>query len=175
MRSIAVMAACLGLLLGGCYEVDKPIITHDIAVDVPGLEGDVRDRNRDAYLVFSFDEQSMSYRYGTREPDGSIEWEPGALLAMPLRDEFYWFQFPQEDGQGFKLYLVKFERAAKRLSHPYVPAMTDDEFRQFTEQYRVTVTGTGKFGRILLGSRDDILAFLKEHADVPVEKLEVRK
>ena len=29
----------------GCYEVDKPIITRDIAIEVPGLNGDVLSSN----------------------------------------------------------------------------------------------------------------------------------
>jgi hypothetical protein len=45
MRAIILVTASLGLLLGGCYEVDKPIITRDIAIEVPGLNGDVLSSN----------------------------------------------------------------------------------------------------------------------------------
>jgi hypothetical protein len=65
MRAIILVTAALGLLLGGCYEVDKPIITRDIAIEVPGLNGDVLSSNGDT-IVFSFDGRSMSYQGGER-------------------------------------------------------------------------------------------------------------
>ncbi len=81
-RATIVVTACLSLLLGGCYETDKPIITRDIAVELPGLEGDILFLEGDT-LDFSFDEQSMSYQAGERQTDGSIEWMPCAI--MPFR------------------------------------------------------------------------------------------
>ena len=66
MRAIILVTASLGLLLGGCYKVDKPIITRDIAIEVPELNGDVLGSNGDVF-VFSFDERSMSYHGGKRQ------------------------------------------------------------------------------------------------------------
>ncbi len=166
-RATIVVTACLSLLLGGCYETDKPIITRDIAVELPGLEGDILLLEDDT-LDFSFDEQSMSYQAGERQTDGSIEWMPCAI--MPLRDDLYWFQFRPEirqDGQQtFTLFLFKFDRSLKQLKYQ-MPDMTGDESLRFAEQYRVTRHGEGRIS----GSRDDILAFLKANANVPLEEI----
>ncbi len=171
MRAIILVTASLGLLLGGCYEVDKPIITRDIAIEVPGLNGDVLSSNGDT-IVFSFDGRSMSYQGGERQTDGSIEWEPCSFLVMSLRNDFYWFQCgPETKGDGQEahaLWLFKFESRVRQLSSPYRPAMTEDEFRQFASQHRVTVS-EGK--PHLFRSRDDILLFLKAHAHVPLEEI----
>ena len=138
-----IVTASLGLLLGGCYEVDKPIITRDIAIEVPGLNGDVLSSNGDT-IVFSFDGRSMSYQGGERQTDGSIEWEPCSFLVMSLRNDFYWFQCgPETKGDGQEahaLWLFKFESRVRQLSGPYRPVMTEDEFRQFASQHRVTVS-----------------------------------
>ncbi len=171
-RTIIVVTACLCLLLGGCYATDKPIITRDIAVEVPGLEGNITDASGKP-AVYTFDEQSMSYRAGERQTDGSIDWGPHAILIMPLWDDLYWFQagpMMHENGQqNFIVALFKFERTARQLSGFYVPHMTKDERHQFAKQYQVTLTE--ERGRELRagGSRDDILTFLMAHADVPLK------
>ncbi len=54
VRAIILVTASLGLLLGDRYEVDKPIMTRDMAVEVPGLEGDILSSKGDK-LIFSFD------------------------------------------------------------------------------------------------------------------------
>ena len=171
MRAIILVTASLGLLLGDCYEVDKPIITRDIAIEVPELNGDVLGSNGDM-LVFSFDEGSMSYQGGERQTDGSIEWEPCSFLVMSLRNDFYWFQCgPETKGDGqdaHALWLLKFESRVRKLSSPYRPAMTEDEIRQFAIQHRVIVSEDKPR---LFGSRDDILLFLKAHAHVPLEEI----
>ncbi len=191
-RATIVVTACLSLLLGGClgYETDKPIITRDMAIEVPGLEGEILNSEGDK-RVLSFDEQSMSYQSGEWQTDGSIEWWPCPILVMPLWDDLYWSQCGpemQEDGwDTYSLLLLRFDRSLKQFTEVYAPDMTKDEFRQFAEQYRVTIGGSDKIlsgadddmqyrvtieegeDKPLSGSRADILAFLMAHADVPLK------
>jgi hypothetical protein len=170
-RATVVVTACLGLLLGGCYETDKPIITRDMAIEVPGLEGEILNTVGDR-IVFVFDGQSVSYQGGTPQTDGSIEWEPCAFLIMPLRDALYWFQCGpemKEDGrETYSLYLFNFDHSLRQLTDVYAPDLTEAEFGEFAAQYRVTVGSDAN----LSGSRDDILAFLMAHADVPLKEID---
>jgi hypothetical protein len=94
-------------------------------------------------------------------------------MVMPLRDDLYWFQCEAiENGQEIYILFLVNDRLLSQLSELYLPDMTEDQFRQFAGQYRVTVDERDDATK-LSGSRDDILAFLKAHADVPLKPLRV--
>ena len=93
---------------------------------------------------------------------------------MPSRDQLYWFQFgPDVDGT-YELWIYEFDRSEKRIIGPYVPPMAEDEdeLQQFAVRYGVTATMESENLPRLSGPRDNILAFLKAHADVPIEILD---
>lgn len=174
-RPRTALAVCLSIFLSGCYEVDQQIITPEIAFEVPGLAGEIVSVPNDEKYILSFNGETMSYLSGEVKSDGSIKWSPETILIMPLRDQFFWFQSQTPEGKDEPsfLFLFKFDSEEKQLDGPYVPITIKDgyeeEFGLFARQYQVTVDRSG-YGIKLDGSRDNIIAFLKAHADVPLKK-----
>ena len=170
-RVRTVLVVGLGLFLAACYGVDEPVITKDTAVEVPGLEGEVSFGSNGEMVVFTFDPLTVSYLGAKTIQEGEVELSP-PILIMPLRDQLYWFQFAPDDDGTYQLWIYEFDRSEKRIIGPYIPPMVEDEeeLRQFAARYGVTVTVESEKLPSLTGPRDNILAFLRAHADVPLEK-----
>lgn len=167
LRAIKVAITCVSLAFSGCYEVKEPIITPEMAEKVPGLEGQIFGSEGDRY-VFIYHSKSRTYSIW-ESGGGNLKHELSRVLVIPLRDNFYWFQAQKinsENSPRYYLWLSKFESKKRLLTEFHAPDMTEAALREFAGKFGIKINHS-----ILIGSRADILEFMKAHSHVRLKEL----
>jgi hypothetical protein len=158
LRSCLVLAC---LAVAGCYEVDKEIITEDLAEQVPYIGGSAQ-LTSGGTLQLSKSDFNNDYRFVQIDTDGTRR--NGTMRAMRIRDDLYVVQARYDDENQY--YLI-FERITARDFKPY-RASPNSAIEDLAKSYNVTLDDdpSDENSFSLSGNRADILNFLRAHRDL---------
>lgn len=157
----------LALFSSGCYTLEQEIIGAQDATYVYNLPGSYSDINYpEQKTIISAVPDSNDYRFKriTKEKTST-----GHLRAIPLRGDIYIVQFKFDDEDVY--YIDFYQFTSDRYYFPF--EVSDyDALGALAVQYNVTLDFDDVFGEnYLSGGRENILAFLKAHSGLSMERV----
>ena len=156
---LLVLVAAAGLA-GACYEIEHEVILASDAVSVYGLPGTYTSRGESTETTeISAVPNSNDYRFVETGTDSTSS---GYLRAIPLRGDIYAVQIKFDDEAVY--YIMFYEFTFDSSGANFVSLWVDDPVEDLALQHGVTL----EFYDVdyLTGSRQDILNFIRAHADL---------
>ncbi|MFH0732349.1 MAG: hypothetical protein V2A72_05460 [Candidatus Omnitrophota bacterium] len=148
------LIACLSFFTTGCYDVKDEVISAKEAVAIPDLPT--------TYMTYTITPVpgSNDYRF-TNTPGNNAPPESGYARAVLLRDNIYIVQVKYDNYANYMVMFLKFINDAngKELRTVF------PEIKAEPSQYNVRLDVGGFFDMTLVGGRENIMAFLKAHAN----------
>lgn len=160
-----ILLAGLVLLLAGCYEVDKEVITAGMAEYVYDLPGTYYDDNKTRTEISAVS-YSKDYRFQQYNEDK--QGDSGYLRAVRLRDDIYILQAKFDDDTYY--YLTFYEFRNKHYM-PMWPDVTYQEIERLAGQYGIKMDFDDyMMVDMLTGDAVSIMNFLRAHASLPLRQ-----
>ena len=159
----AAAAAAVLLFLSACWISETQVITMEMAVEIPGLEGEhAFDDNVNTIAAVPF---SNDYRVHSIDFEGAVT--NGTFRAVPLRSNIYIVQL-LFDGEA--TYSFAFYRFTGGPDPEIVEMVPSIDVNDLAAEHGVVLDGDeiGLFGS-LEGEAEDIMEFLQAHRAVPLE------
>ena len=161
-----VLLAVLAIFASGCYEVEQEVIRATEAVSIYGLPGTYTGSGPNEKTTISAVPNSNDYRFQwvTKNKVSS-----GYFRAIPLRGNIYIVQVKYDNESVYYLMFYKFTSDASGKKN-FTPLRVDDPVYDLAQQYGVKID-IGEYGDVfggiqLVGSRSDIIAFLRAHRNL---------
>ena len=162
-----VLVAVAVLATAGCYETDFEVIDASSAVAVDGVPGTYT-KQEGGTMTISAVPHSNDYRFQSVSKDNNVS--TGYLRMVPLQGDFYIVQAKYDSEPVYYLVFYKFtyDASGARYWEMY-PDVGDEKLDQLAQQHGVTIDWDTSefFVPILDGSRSNIMAFLRAHANLP--------
>jgi len=147
------LIVCLPLLITGCYNVKDEIISAQEAVTIPGMPT--------VYMTYTITPVpgSNDYRF-INTPGNNAPQESGYARAVHLKDKIYIVQVKYDNDDKYTVMFLNFiDGPGRKELRTVFPEVKVDPSR-----YNVRIETAGYFNTKLVGSRENIMAFLKAHA-----------
>jgi hypothetical protein len=163
-----VLLAAIILSAAGCYETDFEVIGASSAVSVYGLPGTY---NKEAGGTMTISTVPLSNDYRFREVGKNNKASTGYLRAVPLQGTIYIVQAKYDDDPVYYLGFYQFIYDSSGAHYkPMEPTVEEKRLDQLAKQYGVTIDwDTLDFVPYLKGSAGSIMAFLRAHANLPLQ------
>jgi hypothetical protein len=155
-----VLVAAAILTAAGCYETDFEVIDASSAVAVSNAPGTYTFPSG-ATRTISVVPDSNGYRLREVSKDNKVS--TGYIRIVPLQGDIYIVQVKYDDTDVYYLAFIKFDAIGKQFWQMY-PDVSDEKLDQLAQQHGVTLDLDFIH---LEGSRNDIMAFLRAHANLP--------
>jgi hypothetical protein len=154
------------LIIAGCYETDVEVISAGSAVSVYGVPGEYTYHSGGTVSIFAVP-QSNDYRF--REVSKDNKASTGYLRMVPLRGDIYIVQAKYDNETVYYLTFYQFSSSDRRFQ-PLETTADETRLNQLAKQYGVQIDWDSfDFVPYLSGTSSNILAFLRAHANVPLQ------
>jgi hypothetical protein len=157
-----VLVAAVILIVAGCYETDFEVIDAFSAVAVYGVTGTYNVESGGT-MTISAVPHSNDYRFQEVSKDNKVS--TGYIRMVPLKGDIYIVQakYDNEDVYYLAFYRFTIDSSGSHYQ-PMYPDVDDSRLYQLAEQHDVMLDLDFIY---LDGSRSNIMAFLRAHANLP--------
>ena len=153
--SFLCLVIFLSLFITGCYDVKNEVISASEAVRIDTLPK--------TYWTYTITTVANSNDYRFSSPaEKDTPAESGYLRALPLKDDIYIVQIKSDNYPNYIIMFFKLANGAggKEIRMAFPVASIEPS------QYGVSTQMNNFYGITLVGSRKNIMAFLKAYAKV---------
>jgi len=152
-KTFATVLVCV--LLAGCYQTSKEVITSAVADPLPYKSNKVSlQADGDMFLSNPTSKNTYPFRYvKPDDPDART----GTLRVMRVKGTIYAVQLKYDDEKSYDILFCKITSKHFGIVEP----KSDEAVKALARRYKVNLTSD--IGDDLSGDPQDILAFLKAH------------
>ena len=162
----AILLSIVGLILIGCYGTDQEIILANEAVQIYNLPGTYQNgvKSPGGNVKVEAVSGTNDYRFRETFKDGGVD--SGYIRFIPLTGNIYIGQMKFDDDPWYYLQFFRIESGSyKEL---FLTENAYDNIKALASSYNVELDPDIDLDA-LKGTRSDILAFLKAHANLSFE------